>query len=199
MIARLRGRLAEAGLEGVVVDVGGVGYLVHCSARTLGLLPRPGEAVELYVETQSREDGISLYGFLEPAERQWFRLLQGIPGVGARVALALLAALTPDALTAAVSAQDKRALTRAPGVGPRLAQRIVSELADRVGRLPAAEPAMAQTAGGAAVEDALVALLHLGYGRSEAHAALGRARAALGAEAGPDQLIKASLRDLGGT
>jgi holliday junction DNA helicase RuvA len=195
MIAHLRGRLLSVDDEGVVIDVQGVGYLVHCSARTVGRLPPVGEAVELHVETQLREDSLALYGFGDAAERVWFRLLQGIPGVGARVALSLLAALSPDELALAVAAEDRRALARAQGVGPRLAQRIVSELAGRIGRLPATVP---PPAAGATDSDALAALLQLGYQRSEAHAALARASRALGAAAPLDQLIRASLKELAG-
>ena len=136
MIARLRGRLDSLGEDHAVVDVGGVGYLVACSARTLAGLPGTGEAVDLHVETQLRAESITLYGFRDPAERAWFRLLQTVQGVGARVALGVLSVLTPDQLARAVAAQDKAALTRASGVGPRLASRIVAELKDRLVDFP---------------------------------------------------------------
>ena len=142
MIARLRGTLDTLGEDHAVIDVGGVGYLVACPTRTLAALPRPGEAVDLLIETQVRDDSITLYGFRSGAERSWFRLLQTVQGVGARVALAILSVLGPDELARAVAAQDKAALARASGVGPRLAGRIASELngspdrAARPGRRP---------------------------------------------------------------
>ncbi len=136
MIARLRGRLDTIGDDHAVIDVGGVGYLVVCSANTLAALPGAGEAVDLHVETQLRTESITLYGFKDPAERAWFRLLQTVQGVGARVALAVLSILTPEQLARALAAQDKAALTRASGVGPRLAGRIMSELRDRLVDLP---------------------------------------------------------------
>ena len=208
MIARLRGRLDSVGEDWAVVDVGGVGYLVVCSARTLQALPRPGEELDLHIETQVREESITLYGFLHPAEREWFRLLQAIQGVGARVALRLLTALSPEELTLAVAAQDRAALARASGVGPRLAQRIVGELRDRIGRLPTgATPGVIGRApggpspvpaagGGGPVEDAISALVNLGYGRSEAHAAVLKAAAGMGEGAQVDALISAGLKDL---
>jgi holliday junction DNA helicase RuvA len=197
MIARLRGRLDSVGEDHAVIDVGGVGYLVHCAARTLHTLPRPGEAVDLLIETQVREESITLYGFRDATERAWFRLLQTVQGVGARVALAILGVLAPDQLAAAVAAQDKAPLTRASGVGPRLASRIVAELEGRAGELPAGSPwlAPAPAAPGAA-GDAFSALVNLGYGRSEAHAAIAKAHATLGPEAGVDALIRASLAEL---
>jgi holliday junction DNA helicase RuvA len=202
VIARLRGRLDSVAEDHAVVDVGGVGYLVACSVRTLATLPSAGEAVDLHVETQLRAESITLYGFRDPAERAWFRLLQTVQGVGARVALGVLSVLTPEALARAVAAQDKAALTRASGVGPRLASRIVAELRDRLvdfsvsgGALDAAAQAIVP-AGAAA--DALSALINLGYGRSEAHAAIARAAATLGDQAPVDALIRAGLQELTG-
>jgi holliday junction DNA helicase RuvA len=197
MIARLRGRLDSVGEDHAVIDVGGVGYLVHCAARTLHTLPRPGEAVDLLIETQVREESITLYGFRDATERAWFRLLQTVQGVGARVALAILGVLAPDQLAAAVAAQDKAPLTRASGVGPRLASRIVAELEGRAGELPAGSPWRAPPAAApGAAGDAFSALVNLGYGRSEAHAAIAKAHATLGPEAGVDALIRASLAEL---
>lgn len=210
MIAKLRGRLDEKNDDAVIVDVGGVGYLVFCSARTLQDLPGTGEAVEMYVETHVREDHINLYGFLSPADRQWFRLLLTVQGVGTKVALALLSALSPSALLQAIAAQDKASVARTPGIGPRLAQRIVTELKDKAANLgvmavPAgskaapsggATPAAgAPTAEGADAE-ALSALANLGYGRSEAFTAVGHARAALGEDAGVEAIIRQALREL---
>jgi Holliday junction DNA helicase RuvA len=202
MIARLRGRLDSLGEDYAVVDVGGVGYLVACSARTLAGLPSAGEAVDLHIETQVRAESITLYGFRDPAERAWFRLLQTVQGVGARVALGVLSVLTPEALARAVAAQDKAALTRASGVGPRLAARIVAELRDRLTDLPlpvtAVEQIQVAGALGTAAADALSALINLGYGRSEAHAAIAKAAASLGEEAPVDALIRTGLQDLTG-
>ena len=211
MIARLRGRIAEAGDDHVVVDTGettgGVGYLVQCAAKTLARLPAPGQPVELRIVTQVREDSITLYGFETALEEQWFRILQGIQGVGARLALALLSVLEPDAIARAIAAQDARALTRAAGVGPRLAARIVSELKDRVAKMvPAAGAAPARATGGAApaapvatgvVEDALQALEQLGYGRSEAYAVVARVAGELGERATLEALLTQSLKALG--
>lgn len=198
MIARLRGRLDSRGEDHAVIDVGGVGYLVMCSARTLAALPGAGEAIDLHVDTQVRAESITLYGFREPAERVWFRLLQTVQGVGARVALGLLSVLAPDELARAVAAQDKAALGRASGVGPRLAARIASELRERLVDLPLpAAAAQALPAGLApAAADAVSALINLGYGRSEAHAAIAKAAAALGEQAAVDALIRSGLQDL---
>jgi holliday junction DNA helicase RuvA len=202
MIARLRGRVDTLGEDHAVIDVGGVGYLVMCSTRTLAGLPAPGEAVDLHIDTQLRAESITLYGFREPAERVWFRLLQTVQGVGARVALGLLSVLAPDELARAVAAQDKVALARASGVGPRLAARIASELRDRLVDLPlpgaaAHTPALAGSLAPAAA-DAVSALINLGYGRSEAHAAIAKAAAALGERAAVDALIRSGLQDLAG-
>ncbi len=200
MIARLRGRLDALEEGQAVIDVGGVGYLVACSTRTLAALPRPGEAVDLLIETQVRDDSIMLYGFPTAAERRWFRLLQTVQGVGARVALGILSALGPDELARAVAAQDKAALARASGVGPRLAGRIASELKDRLSELPGAlggpvPGAVAPMLGGPA-DDAVSALVNLGYGRSDAHAAVAKAAAALGAGAPIEALIRTGLQEL---
>ncbi len=201
MIAHLKGTVLDIGEDAVVIDVGGVGYLVFCSARTLGHLPRIGEPADLRIETQFKAESLTLYGFQTAAERDWFRLLQTVQGVGARVALALLSALTPDELAQAVMARDKTAFARASGVGPRLAQRLVSELQNRVGELPAAPaitlPSRATAAsGGGSAEDAVSALVNLGYGRSEAHAAVAKAAAALDDSADVEALIRAGLQDL---
>jgi holliday junction DNA helicase RuvA len=200
VIARLRGKLDALEEGQAVIDVGGVGYLVACSTRTLAALPRPGEAVDLLIETQVRDDSIMLYGFPTAAERRWFRLLQTVQGVGARVALGILSALGPDELARAVAAQDKAALARASGVGPRLAGRIASELKDRLSELPGAlgvpfPGALAPTLGGPA-DDAVSALVNLGYGRSDAHAAVAKAAATLGAGAPIEALIRTGLQEL---
>ena len=200
MIARLRGVLDSQGADHLVIDVGGVGYLVHCSMRTLAALPGIGEALDLHVETQVRAESITLYGFAETGERSWFRVLQQVQGVGARVALGVLSVLTPEELARAVASQDKAALTRASGVGPRLAGRILSELQDRLAGELAGAALPAQALAGAAVDGAAAgavsALVNLGYGRSEAHAAITRAVASLGQQATVEALIRAGLQEL---
>jgi Holliday junction DNA helicase RuvA len=200
MIARLRGLLDSQGADHLVIDVGGVGYLMHCSARTLAALPSTGEALDLHVETQVRAESITLYGFADTGERSWFRVLQQVQGVGARVALGVLSVLSPEELARAVVSQDKAALTRASGVGPRLAGRILSELKDRLaGELAgAALPAQAPPGGtvDGAAGGAVSALVNLGYGRSEAHAAIAKAAASLGQQATVEALIRAGLQEL---
>jgi len=204
MIARLRGRLDSRADDHLVIDVGGVGYLVHCPVRTLAGLPRAGEALDLHIETQVREESITLYGFSDPAERVWFRVMQQVQGVGARVALGVLSVLTPDQLALAVASQDKAALTQANGVGPRLAGRIVSELKDRLaGQLAAIAMPAPAARGGAQASDgamggAVSALVNLGYGRSEALAAVSRAAAQDGG-ATIETLIRAGLQELAGS
>jgi Holliday junction DNA helicase RuvA len=201
VIARLRGRLDSLGEDHAVIDVGGGGYLVVCSARTLAALPAAGEAVDLLIDTQLRPESITLYGFREPAERVWFRLLQTVQGVGARVALGLLSVLAPDELARAVAAQDKAALARASGVGPRLASRIASELRERLVDLPlpgGTSDSLPLVGASGAAADAVSALINLGYGRSEAHAAIAKAAASLGERAAADALIRSGLRDLAG-
>jgi len=201
MIARLRGRLDSRGEDHVVIDVGGVGYLVHCPVRTLANLPGAGEALDLYIETQVRPESITLYGFTDPAERSWFRVMQQVQGVGARVALGVLSVLAPEQLARAVASQDKAALTRASGVGPRLAGRIVSELKDRLadglGAIATASNGARGVAeqGNGKIGAALSALVNLGYGRSEALAAVSHA-AAQDQEASVEALIRAGLREL---
>ncbi|MGI9452176.1 MAG: Holliday junction branch migration protein RuvA [Geminicoccaceae bacterium] len=205
MIAYLNGSVFEIAEDSVVIDVGGVGYLAFCSARTLANLPGAGGSVALQIETQFKAESLTLYGFQDPAERSWFRLLQTVQGVGARVALAILSALTPEQLSQAIMARDKAAFTRASGVGPRLAQRLVSELQSKVGELPATPaitiPTSATAAGGGSAvgghaEDAVSALVNLGYGRSEAHGAVAKASAALGEDSHVEDLIRAGLKEL---
>ena len=199
MIASLKGVLESVAEESAVVDVSGVGYLVFCSGRTLANLPQPGEAVRFVVETHVREDHIHLYGFAEPGERDWFRLLTTVQGVGAKVALAILSALGPEELVQAVAAQDKAAVSRANGVGPKLAGRIVLELKDKVGNLVSATLPQA-TAGSAPAggdsEDAISALVNLGFQRTDAFGAVARAGQKLGEDAGVDALIRAGLQEL---
>lgn len=195
MIARLRGIIDSIHESSCVVDVNGVGYLVFCSSRTLAALPE-GMAT-LLTEMQVREDAITLYGFATSSEREWFRLLTTVQGVGAKVALAILSALSPDQLIAAISAQDKAALTRAPGVGPKLAIRLVTELREKAGVMPgggAVALPVAIPKGHAA--DALSALLNLGYRRAEAEGALARVLEQHGEDAALDVLIRAGLKAL---
>jgi Holliday junction DNA helicase RuvA len=209
VIGKLRGLVDEVEDDHLILDVGGVGYLVHASARTLGRLPERGEAVQLMVETVVREDAILLYGFHETAERDWFRLLNTVQGVGARHALAILSVLPPDQLTQAVAAQDKQSVSRANGVGPKLAGRITAELKDKAGTIqlgPAAggAPAGAESgaqgptapAGGEVSEDAVSALTNLGYKRTEAFTAVAAASRRLGRDAGLQSLITEGLKEL---
>jgi holliday junction DNA helicase RuvA len=195
MIAMLAGVVDQRGADNLVLDVNGVGYLVFASARTLGRVPARGEPLKLLIETHVREDHIHLYGFADEAERGWFRLLTTVQGVGARLALALLSVLAPDALATAIMAQDKAALSRADGVGQKLATRIASELKDKVGGI-ALGPAATTPATPAAVSDAVSALVNLGYSRSDAFAAVAQATQRLGAEAKIDALIRAGLQEL---
>jgi len=203
MIASLTGTLATRDSDQAVVDVGGVGYLVFASRRTLEGLPGLGEAVRLHVETHVREDHIHLYGFLDEAERRWFRTLMTVQGVGARVALAILSVLTPDELIRAIAAQDKPAVSRAEGVGPKLAVRIVTELKDKAGEATLAQvarigPAASALPGAAGpTADAVSALVNLGYGRSEAFGAIAEAARAAGTSASVEALVKAGLKELG--
>jgi len=204
MIAKLTGLLDSIGEDWAVVDVGGVGYLVYCSARTLSQLPGRGEAVSLSVETHVREDHIHLYGFAEPAEREWFRLLTTVQGVGARVGLGILSVLGPRELSDAILAQDRGMITRAQGVGPKLAARILTELKDRVGGLEQFAPAAATGATNgaeegvdrAALEDAVSALVNLGYRRGDAFGAVSGVMRTLGTDAPVEELIRAGLKEL---
>jgi Holliday junction DNA helicase RuvA len=201
MIAKLTGVVDSIGEDRVVVDVGGVGYLAFCSGRTLRALPAVGASVSLAIETHVREDHIHLYGFIDAPERDWFGLLTTVQGVGARVALAILTVLGPDAIADAVIAQDKAAFTQAAGVGPKLAARLVAELKDRVGELVVVRPIQfaGEAPGGAGpVGDAVSALVNLGYRRVEAYGAVSQAASRLGADAAIEALITAGLKELGG-
>jgi Holliday junction DNA helicase RuvA len=196
MIAALSGRI-EALEEGrCVVDVNGVGYLVQASTRTLAVLPAPPAIAKLLVETSVREDAIVLYGFADTAEREWFRLLTTVQGVGGRVALNILSVLSPRDLVGAIAAGDKASLTQATGVGARLALRLLTELREKAGALPVAAglPAIAAPMG--PVGEALSALVNLGYRRPEAAAVLDRAAERLGKDATLDALIRAGLKEL---
>ncbi len=202
MIAKLTGLLESVGEDWAIVDVGGVGYLVRCSARTLRALPACGEAVRFHVETHLRDDRILLYGFADTAERDWFGLLQTVQGVGARVALGILSVLGPGELAQAIAAQDRGQLSQASGVGARLAGRIVSELKEHVANLALGPGALAEppAAGAAATAgasgDAVSALVNLGYRRAEAFGAVAAASRELGADADVGALIRSSLKEL---
>lgn len=198
MIALLTGRVVQREEGACVVDVNGVGYLVQASTRTLAALPSSAEAVRLLVETVVREDAILLYGFAEPAERDWFRLLTTVQGVGAKVALSILSALSPRDLVAAIATGDRASLTRAPGVGARLAVRLLTELRDKAGAMPAAAgvPAGMGIPDAGPEGDALSALVNLGYRPVEARPALARALDRLGRDAPLDALIREGLKEL---
>ena len=195
MIAKLTGRLDSAGDSHAVVDVGGVGYLLRCSARTLAALPQPGGAVSVATEMIVREDAIELFGFAEAAERDWFRLLTTVQGVGAKLAQAVLGVLSSDDLARSIAAGDKASLARAPGVGQKLAGRIAAELKDKVGAV-ALGPAIAALPERGVEADAVSALVNLGYRRAEAFEAVAAATRRLGGGAQVDQLIKAGLKEL---
>lgn len=199
MIARLKGLVDSVGDNWAVIDVGGVGYLVSCSARTLGCLPRIGEATALHIETQLRAESLQLFGFADIAERDWFRTLLNVQGVGGKVALAILSALSAEDLSRAIAAGDKASLSRAQGVGPKLAARLVTELKDKVPALAAVGIAaqIAASQSGGALSEAVSALVNLGYRPIEAEAAVARAAAQLGDGAVTAALVRAGLRELG--
>ena len=196
MIARLAGRVAAIEDGRCVLDVGGVGYLVQASTRTLAALPAPPEPAMLLIETQVREDAITLWGFAEPAERDWFRLLTAIQGVGARLALNLLSALAPAELAAAIAGADRARLTRAPGVGAKLAARLISELREKTLPAAAALGTVPPAARGGAAAEAVSALVNLGFRAPEAEAAVARSLARGGAGTRVETLIADSLREL---
>ena len=147
MIGKLRGIIDSYGEDAVIVDVNGVGYLVHCSVRTLQELPRAGEAVTLSIETHVREDQIRLFGFTSDIEREWFKLLQTVQGVGTKVALAVLGTLKPADLASAIAMRDKAMVARTPGVGPKVAERIVTELKDKAPAYTDIDPALVRLSG----------------------------------------------------
>ncbi|MEQ8286720.1 Holliday junction branch migration protein RuvA [Thalassospira sp.] len=229
MIAKLRGIIDFIGEDNVIIDVNGVGYLVFASRRTLSMLPAKGGDAGLMIETHVREDHIHLYGFADNAEKQWFSLLTTVQGVGAKVALALLSVLTPTDLLRALAAQDTTALCRAPGIGPKVATRIVGELKDKAAKLNlgpvaaptvpapeadksaskskkssksgtdvnvAAAPAEPVIDDSVVLSDAVSALVNLGYGRSEAFGAVGKAAQQAGDDKSIDTLIRLGLKEL---
>jgi Holliday junction DNA helicase RuvA len=199
VIAKLSGQIDSLADGSAVIDVGGVGYLVFCSGRTLGRLAE-GRSVALLVETQVRDDGIHLYGFFDAEERRWFRMLIAIQGVGPKVALAILGVHSPGELAMAIASDDRMSLTRADGVGAKLASRIASELKDKVGALGqgvlGGAPSGAAPAGGGIAADAVSALVNLGFRPVEAQGAVVAASGRLGPEAALDALIRSSLAEL---
>jgi Holliday junction DNA helicase RuvA len=194
MIARLTGRLAESSADNAVIDVGGVGYLVQASARTLSAIGSVGGEVMLFTEMQVREDAITLYGFGSAAERDWFRLLTSVQGVGGRVALAILSVLDPAELSRAIAGGDKAMIARANGVGPKLAQRIANELKDKTGGVALGPAGAKPAASSGAAADAISALANLGFRPAAATAADASAGKELGDGASLDALVRLALR-----
>ncbi len=193
MIARLTGTLAETSAETAIIDVGGVGYLVHTSARTLDALGPIGGDVLILTELQVREDAWTLFGFGSSAERDSFRTLTSVQGVGGRLALAILSALSPDELARAVAQEDKAMIGRANGVGPKLAARIANELKGKLG-VAGLGASLAPAPRGGAASDALSALANLGFKPAEASAAVNAAQDELGPDAGLDALVRLALK-----
>ncbi len=202
MIARLKGIVDEVGEDFAVIDVNGVGYHVSCSTKTLLGLPAHGEPASLFTEMLVSENAIRLIGFASRAERDWFGLLDNVQGVGAKVALAILSALSASELSTAVAMGDKAMVGRASGVGPKLAQRIVTELRDKAAMVAGAEPALAalsaQLEAGrpTAAADAVSALVNLGYNHSQAGTAVAAAMAKAGDDATPEIIIRLALKEL---
>ncbi|MEM6858065.1 MAG: Holliday junction branch migration protein RuvA [Pseudomonadota bacterium] len=201
MIAKLNGRLDETGEDWAIVDVGGVGYLVHCSARTLTALGPVGEACTVHTDLQVSENDMRLLGFAESAERDWFRLLTQVQGVGSKVGLAILSALSTGELRDACAAGDVASVARANGVGPKLAGRIVNELKDKAGALPGATVSSGGVAAapiGGASADAVSALENLGFKPAVAGQAVARALEELGEGASEGDLIRVALKKAAG-
>ncbi len=203
MIGKLKGTVDSFGPDSLVLDVHGVGYLVHCSARTLEALPGAGEAAVLFVETHVREQEIKLFGFVSELEREWFRLLLVVQGVGAKVALAVLGTLKASELASAVALGDKVMIARAPGVGPKVAARICVELKDKAPALSGLDSGVArlQAELGDKVAprpaaEAVSALINLGYGQAQASAAIAAAMGEAGEGAETARLIRLGLREL---
>jgi holliday junction DNA helicase RuvA len=203
MIGKLKGLIESYGQDSVIVDVNGVGYEVHCSARTLQELPGVGQPATLSIETHVREDQIRLFGFVTEIEREWFRLLQTVQGVGTKVALAVLGTLKPSELASAIATRDKAMVARAPGVGPKVAERIVTELKDKAPAYTNVDPALVRLSGAlddkrapAPVTDAVSALVNLGYAQAQAAAAIAAAARSAGEGAEATTLIRLGLREL---
>jgi len=200
MIAKLRGLLDETGEDWAVLDVQGVGYLVHCSTKTLAALGEVGEACTIYTDLQVSENDMRLLGFAEAAERDWFRLLTQVQGVGSKVALAILSALSTAEVQTACANGDAAMVARANGVGPKLAGRIVNELKDKAGALPASADgvAVAVSPAGGTGADAVSALENLGFKPANAARAVGAAQAELGEDAKESDLIRVALKKAAG-
>jgi Holliday junction DNA helicase RuvA len=203
MIGKLKGVIDSYGEDFVILDVNGVGYQVHCSARTMQALPAPGEAATLSIETHVREDQIKLFGFTSDAEREWFRLLQTVQGVGAKVALSVLGTLKPSELATAIAMRDKASVSRSPGVGAKVAERIVTELKDKAPKFTALDPALVQLSGALEekrapqpIADAVSALVNLGYAQPQAAAAVAAAARNAGEGADTAALIRQGLKEL---
>ncbi|OLP61098.1 Holliday junction DNA helicase RuvA [Xaviernesmea oryzae] len=202
MIGKLKGTVDEVGEDHVVVDVHGVGYVAHCSARTLSKMS-VGEAAALFIETYVREDQLRLFGFLSALEREWFRLLQSVQGVGSKVALNVLSVMTPGELANAIALQDRAAISRAPGVGPKVALRITTELKSRApsfaGEMDSAigfKQELGEGVASAPVSDAVSALTNLGYSRDQAANAIAAALKNGGEGADSAKLIRLGLKEL---
>ncbi|MCZ4280815.1 Holliday junction branch migration protein RuvA [Kiloniella laminariae] len=210
MIGKLTGKVDSSGDDWVMLDVGGVGYIAFCSSRTLSALPPAGEIASLLIETHVREDHFHLFGFSSQAEKDWYRTLSTVQGVGAKMALSLLSAISPQELSLAIAAQDKTTLTRANGVGPKLAVRIITELKDKIGNLSLGATVSADEISGegkagmplsgqsnlTVSEDAVSALVNLGYRRSEAYSAVAKVASDKGVDADLEVLIKGGLAEL---
>jgi Holliday junction DNA helicase RuvA len=203
MIGKLKGIIDSYGEDFIIVDVGGVGYQVQCSARTLQELPAAGQPVALAIETHVREDQIRLFGFLTDGEREWFRLLQTVQGVGVKVALSVLSTLKPTELASAIALRDKAMVARTPGVGAKVAERIVTELKDKAPAYANADPAVVRLSGAVddrrapqPIADAVSALVNLGYGQPQAAAAIAAATRSAGDGADTATLIRQGLKEL---
>jgi Holliday junction DNA helicase RuvA len=203
MIGKLKGTIDEIGEDYVLVDVHGVCYVAYCSARTLSKLGSAGEACVLFIETYVREDQLKLFGFMTALEREWFNLLQSVQGVGAKVALAVLSTLTPGELANAIALQDRAAVSRAPGVGPKVAMRLVTELKNRAPAFAgeainiALKQELGEGVAAAPVADAVSALTNLGYSRDQAANAVAAAMKTAGEGADSAKLIRLGLKELG--
>ena len=202
MIGKLKGTIEEIGEDYALVDVHGVCYVAYCSARTLSKLGSVGEACVLFIETYVREDQLRLFGFTSALEREWFTLLQSVQGVGAKVALALLSTLTPAELANAIALQDRSAVSRAPGVGPKVAMRIVTELKNKAPAFAGEafnigfKQELGAGAASAPVADAVSALTNLGYSRDQAANAVAAAMKSAGEDADSAKLIRLGLKEL---
>lgn len=207
MIGKLSGKVDSVSSDHAIIDVSGVGYEVACSSRTLSALPAPGDPVVLSIETHVREDAIRLYGFLNEAERGWFRLLQSVQGVGTKVALSILSTLDVPSLAQAIALQDRAAITRAPGVGPKVALRIVNELKDKAPPIAISVASLgtglnnggsapAVNGGSSSASDAVSALLNLGYAPAQANAAISAVLSKAGNSPRTEDLIRLGLKEL---